>query len=307
MAQVFWAMKIKALTTLIFSLTYSQLAFSTPLPSDHFLAPRDVEVMWISGIETPANARALAREYEKCHTSKAFNSCEWFETFEKMEVTELSTHDFISRAQVTFFGERHIDQLNQKSMAQIIKNSKGLDVLALEMFNVSDQAALDSYLSGELSFEGIKEVLNHSWNYNDEGYLEMIKAAKEMGVKILAIDERSLFDALPFSENLIERDKHMANVLSVYLKENPTDNIFVYTGKMHSFKSLSKESNIQSVTQILEKEITGLSVKNYFLFAKKENALPLHSMRIVSQNRDQVVVESEALKPYVDGAVFLSL
>ncbi len=303
MAQVSWAMILKSIILLLIS----SALHSAPLPNDHFLAPRDKEVMWLTGIETPANARALARLHINCKEEGKFNSCEWFESFSHMQVSKLETHNFTQNAQITFFGERHIDRLNQESMAQIIRRAHNLDVLALEMFNVEDQIALDAYSAGTLSLEELKKVLDKAWNYNDEGYLEMLKVAKEKNLKILAIDQRSLFDDLVFSENLIERDKHMAKVLSKYLSDNPAAAIFVYTGKMHSFASLSKSSSLKSVTEILKENIEGLEIKNYFLFSKKENALPLHTMRILSSEKDQVVVESEALKPYVDGAVFLSL
>ncbi len=261
----------------------------------------------MTGIETPASARTLARQFESCQKSKSFNSCEWFDRFSQFTSSELASHDFTSYAQVTFFGERHIDKLNQISMAQIIERGQNLDVLALEMFNSRDQLVLDQYLKDEVDLGEVKRVLNRSWNYSDEGYLEMIKAAKRKGLKILAIDNRTEFDGLPFSDNLYQRDQHMAQILAQHLRKNPKDNIFVYTGKMHSFKSLSLKGKILSVTEMLKEHISELQIKNYFLFAKKENALPLHSMRIVSSIKDQVVVESEALRPYVDGAVFLSL
>lgn len=268
------------------------------LPEGHFLYPRDKEVLWISGVEEAVSFNELRSLTKQCKVVREFDSCEWIENFKLSQNQTLDSFQFIE--QIIFLGERHIDLTHQAALKDIIEKND-FNVLALEMFNSSDQASLDNYLKDQITSDELEEVLSRGWNYESSGYMQAIESAKKKGMKILGLDNRPAFDREEFSENLRKRDEHMAEVLNQYLKNNSKYRILVYSGKMHAFKSHSNENKLKSLPQLVNAE----DKASYFLFGPKEKNLMTHSARLFLDSEQSFVIKSQSFDGYIDAAIFL--
>lgn len=281
-----------------------QAAHALELEPIHFLYPRDAEVMWLAGIEDPVTQTDIRNSVKNCRVIKQFDTCAWLNGFQSMKASVLDQTTFSQSAQLTLIGERHIDLANQMNMAGIILRDQ-FDTLALEMFNHTDQAYIDQYLNDQISLEELRAVLEKGWNYESSGYVEMIRAAKSKKMKILALDDRERFADLPFSENLHQRDLNMAMVLSAHLVEFPQDKILIYTGKMHSFHAVSKNTKMKSMIELLNEMRPDLNTQSFFLYAPREKNLMTNSAKFYMNFAESTVLTGEVLAPYIQGAIFL--
>lgn len=307
------SLAMKALLLIFTALTLSLKLLALELPHDHFLAPRDYEVMWLAGIESPVSVSQMRMALKKCeqqttYTVINFDTCSWIEAMKNAEVKSLSSYQFGTQAQITFFGERHISPDVQLNMATIINQAgpNQVHALALEMFNENSQAYLDAYLADEINDNEIRAVLTSAWNYNSDGYMEILKAAKKKGLKLIALDDRDLFAQDSFSDNLKNRDEQMGQVLIEYLTRNPSHQIWVYSGKLHAFKSMGRRPQIATIADHLKNWKSDLSTAHYLFFGKKESALLPLSFKLISGSEEKVVLRSPEIAPYIDGAIFLS-
>lgn len=268
------------------------------LPDEHFLFPRDREIMWISGVEDAVSNSELRSLAKQCRVIREFDSCDWIEQFKQAEIQNLDTFQFSE--QIVFLGERHIDPTHQAALNDII-HKNDFQVLALEMVNHGDQTFLDQYLSNQISLAVLEEVFSRAWNYESSGYMKAIESAKQKGMKIIALDDRALFNRETFSENLRKRDEQMAKVLNDYLIQKPNERILVYSGKMHAFKLHSREGKIKSLRQLVHAQ----DMASYFLFGPKEKNLMTNSFKMFIQTEQSKVVKSHSFSDYIEGAIFI--
>lgn len=254
--------------------------------------------------------RAVTRCQEgSISSTPPFEVCSWLGKVEASDTGEFNLSQILSKAnQVIFFGERHLNIDVQEKMAELIEalSKERIQVLALEMINSRDQEAVDLYLQDDISLEEMKSIFEKGWKYESSGYMKMLEAAKKGGLKVLALDDRPRFNDSDFSENLIGRDIHMASVLNDYLRQNPTHNIIVYSGKLHAFKSLGNDSVADTIADIVKKENPLLRTSHYLMFGRKESSLLRESLKALSLKTENSFVKSEALAPYIDGAIFLN-
>ncbi|GAB4015011.1 MAG: hypothetical protein Fur0010_13610 [Bdellovibrio sp.] len=288
---------MKSSILIFISLIAASLSAAT-LPEDHFLFPRDREVLWISGIEEVVSFNDLRALAKQCKIVREFDSCLWIENFKQAHI---QTFDSLQlNEQIVFLGERHIDPTHQAALNEII-HKNDFNVLALEMMNQSDQSFIDQYLRDEISLEDLQIVFALGWNYSNTGYMKAIESAKKKGMKILALDNRPLYDRENFSENLRKRDEFMAGVLNQYLSAHPQDRILVYSGKMHAFKSHSSSDTIKSISELVKVQ----DKASYFLFGPKEKNVMTYSLKLFVESEQSIVIKSDSFNEYIDGAIFI--
>ncbi len=299
------------LILLVFLFGSAQLA-ATPLASDHFLYPRDKEVTWMTGIETGLSFSGNKRLYKSCLSGSSFNNgtykefvCELYKSSKIVETSLADSLKEFDSMQVVMVGERHTFHKNQFELAKAIEATSSFDVLALEMFNYQSQSAVNDYLNEIIDLYELKVVLAGEWKYQLDGYLELIKAAKESGLKILALDDRQRFIRANFSDGLIFRDQVMADILSEHLVDHPHERILVYSGKLHAFKDLGE--GIASIAEIIKQGNPTLEVGHIQLFDKNRKNLyfPLLSALPLTLSKEATFsLKSSVLNNYTDMILF---
>lgn len=257
-------------------------AFAGPLPTNHFLYPRDWEPLWLLDIERGLSFGAAIRNLQNCEHPERLTTpfrvfhCDLFQNTEQIDPL-VPTFDDKNFGTLTIFGETHTNVSGQDFVAQVIKESPQgfFQVLALEMFNSSGQEDIDELVAKKATRAEWRVLFEKHWSYFAEGYLDIIESALEKDMKILALDNRRKENggdhSDDFSKDMIFRDRHMAQVLENQLHENPNQRIVFVTGKLHGLKTLG-ESPI-TITEILKERFEGITSRHYLLFDNKKTVL----------------------------------
>jgi uncharacterized iron-regulated protein len=102
----------------------------------------------------------------------------------------------LAQANAIYLGESHDRSQDRKIQLAIIqelheKNSQ--IAIAMEMFQIPYQAAIDRYLAGKLSEEDLIEQTeyNQRWGYDWESYAPILRFAKEQQLPVLALNTPS--------------------------------------------------------------------------------------------------------------------
>lgn len=272
---------MKKISLILILLSLSIGLKALPLPSDHFLAPRDYEPLWLVGIESPISFRGLIRNLNECDKERTYQSD--FRNFHcslKEDVIETTLYPEFNDQNfgtITFFGETHYNQKGQLYLAEVInKSPKGFfTTLGLEMINEWGQEEIDHLVETGAPLESWKALFDKHWNYDAEGYLKIIEAALDKGIKIIALDdrrkERNETHLDNFSEDLIYRDEVMAKNLVNHLLDNPKARIVTLMGKLHSFNKLSEQRI--TIAEVIKDSIPNLKSKHYMLATIKKATL----------------------------------
>ncbi len=274
------------------------------LPENHLLYPRSAQAIYLTGIEVLATPNQVKRAIEHCE--KPVLLCELISSFKNSSnLSAVEEYFSNTTAQLVFLGERHINQEIQFSLANLLPIFKKnqFEAIALEMFNHEDQFYLDQFNQGELSIEELEVILKKNWNYSSAGYLAIFQTARELNLKLLALDDRQNTTHLNFSDNLIERDRIMARTLQKNLKSNPNKKIIVYTGRLHGFQSFDTQEAL-TISEILKKDRPDLKTESYLFFSYREKSVIPEMRKALSPYRNLVFKSSE-LSPYFDGAILL--
>ncbi|MCR9203241.1 MAG: ChaN family lipoprotein [Halobacteriovoraceae bacterium] len=268
---------ISVVTFLLFSMVCQAL----PLPPEHFLSPREFEPLWLANIEAPQSYRSLLRNLKNCDKEQTY-----LKEFRKFHcalkdqiISSPLFPDFNSLefGDVSFFGETHHNQKGQVYLSQIIRSApKGyFTTLALEMINEWGQVEIDRLIENKAPLSSWKKLLTDHWGYNPEGYLKVIEAALDKGLKIIALDdrrkERGIRHEDSFSEDLIYRDQVMAKNLIIELESHPDSKILALTGKLHAFNRLSKQPI--SVSKLIKETLPQITTKQFMLYTIKKATL----------------------------------
>lgn len=251
--------------------------WATPLDGDHFLYPRDVEVLWLTNIESPLGIGALKRNSEACRKGGSslsgflFFHCDVFKNVEEVKLEP--SYDSDHFGDITFFGETHINSKGQYYLASVIENSPEgyFHTLALEMLNEWAQEDIDHLIKSRASLEEWSELFGKHWRYDPAGYMAVIKAALDKKMKIIALDdrrdERGLTRGESFSDDLIYRDQVMAKNLTEQIFNFPDKKVLALTGKLHSFPKISERP--LTIAEIVKENLPGLKTFHYLLFQNK--------------------------------------
>jgi Haem-binding uptake, Tiki superfamily, ChaN len=157
-----------------------------------------------------------------------------------------------SPARLVYFGETHTSQGSKHFLRGLLPELKarGYSVLAMEMFNISQQTVLDDFFAGRAPLDDVRVALQSAWSHESQGYLDLIAAAKTLGIRVLALDDRSRVPNYPQVENIRLRDLIMAQRLADALTADPSLKIFAFTGALHAQCSLSRSQAILSQSEV---------------------------------------------------------
>ncbi len=280
------------------------------LAPDHFLYPRDkyaLQILGLTPLATLGQVDELAIHFESLHDcedipSHLLQACPLADTWLNKSKHLSTQYPFweTNKTQILFFGERHIDrdsQLRFKSLIPLFAQ-ENFTVLALEMFNSSSQKYLDRFVNYEIDLDEILEILRSQWGYNLEGYGAILKSAREEGLKIIGIDDRNSFTDASFSDELILRDQHMAEILGHHLDNK----IIVYTGRLHAFLSLGDKT--PTVLDFLHENDPNLKAESYLLIGHRERNFWSHLRLIFDYETNINVFKSSKLLPYINGILY---
>lgn len=304
-------MRFIFLVTLILSLSsYSIPNDRVATDNNHYLYPRNREVLYISGIENPFYSfNALKREKSICENSITKQRiCGLIEPLlnnsrpSKLEYKNLQ----IEEANLVIIGEMHPNISPKKIAIDIIEKDPSFTHLALEMFNQTSQEKIDNFQEGKITADELEETLSSEWSYNSAPYMELIIKANKLGLKIIALDNRKSVTQSDLSQNLIERDIIWAKKLSEIFLEDNTGKILMLSGKLHSFKKLQQEDSttkIKTVVELINENIT-IKAKSFFVIEKREDNLFRRYIQHQDTEDSLLLLNHKLLQPYIDGLIF---
>jgi hypothetical protein len=137
---------------------------------------------------------------------------------------------------ILYMGEDHPDMAPKKLVVRLIPDLKtyGFGRIGLEAFNSFRQPLLDAYFDGTAEIGDIEKALREDWNWNPSGFLEIIKAAKEYGIRVIALDGRDKSTSrMTFEEEMEMRDQYMARRVVDQVEQFPEEKILVLIGSYH--------------------------------------------------------------------------
>jgi hypothetical protein len=298
-------LKILALLVLLFSFQ----AVATDI--GHFLYPRDLKALQISGLEQLTSRARANLTWKKCdgkiESTIDATLCEILE--ESLGGWREADKTFWDEeTNLIFFGERHIDVDIQLMMNSLLPSlyEAGYRTLALEMINKENQNAIDLFLNNEMTIDDFMNVFKKDWSYNSVGYQEMILTAKKLGMKIIGLDEREKAPA-DFSYDLIRRDQIMADVINDQFEKYPDEKIIAYTGRLHGYQVLStRNEDVPTIAENVLFKNNFIKSESYFFVGKKESSLfkDLRKFLEVNQVRTSQIIKIPYFNPYVNGIIF---
>lgn len=274
------------------------------LPENHLLYPRSAKAIALTGIDVLATPSQVRRSVENC--DRLILLCQLINSFRNSDNLHTIERVFsTTTAQLIFLGERHINEEIQNSLASLLAVFKQNDfsAIALEMFNYEDQIYLDQFNNNELSIAELEIILKKNWNYSSAGYLNIFQKARELNLKLLALDDRENTTHFSFSDNLIERDRIMAKILQKHLQSNPDQKIIVYTGRLHSFQSFDAH-DAPTISEVLKKQTPNLKTESYLFFSHREKSALPEIRRLLIPNQS-LIFKAPEFTPYFDGAILL--
>lgn len=304
-------MRFIFLVTLILSLSsYSIPNDRVATDNNHYLYPRNREILYISGIENPYYSfDALKREKNICENSTTKQRiCGLIEPLlnesrpSKMNYKNLQIED----TDLVIIGEMHPNISPKKIAIDIIEKDSSFTHLALEMFNQTSQEKINDFQEGKITADELETILSSEWSYNSAPYMELIVRANELGLKITALDNRKSVTQSDLSQNLIERDMIWAQKLTEIFKEDNSRKVLMLSGKLHSFKKLQQENStnkIKTVVELINENIT-IKTKSFFVIEKREDNLFRRYIQRQKTNESQLLLNHELLQPYIDGLIF---
>jgi len=176
------------------------------------------------------------------------------------------------QARAVYIGEPHfVEAVKIELSAHMAEfRSAGITHLGLEMFGSDHQPVLDAFfLTGDKSVESeICAILDSEWGWITEQYIALLRAAREAGIRPLAIDmphaeEQALLDkrraqglSVGPAALFVPRDVHMVGTLGEFLREDPAARILVLAGIDHL--------EVSNQPDLLEKTY-GISTRRYTL------------------------------------------
>lgn len=280
-------------------------SYADTLPEGHILHPRSRKAIQLTGIEELASSNQVRRAIQDCVSPHLL--CQLIASFRNSSQLHTINNAFSrTEAQLLFLGERHINEEIQYSLANhlfVLKDNQ-FDSIALEMFNHSDQKYLDQFSRGELTLSEIENVLKKNWSYSPAGYLAILQQARELEMKLIALDNRKETSQLSFSDNLVERDQFMAQVLLNHLQSDPNQKIIVYSGRLHSFQSFDA-SEAQTISEVLKETLPNLKTESLLFFSYRERSA-LSELRKFLKPEQSLVFKAPEFHPFFDGAILLA-
>lgn len=186
---------------------------------------------------------------------------------------------------VVIIGEQHDYNPHRKSGAKYMEalHQGGMTHLALEM-PPSEQAGLDKFMK-----TGNPATLPNFAKGDDTGYLNMLKKARELGIKLVAVD----------SQDNKHRDETMAAGIANVLQNNPKAKVAFWVGDLHSSKAIRSDGTSDQLSVPdwlkLDQTIKAKGVATITAIFNPESAPWLNQIK----NQSVVMVPSKG-SPYAD-------
>lgn len=298
------------LLTLILSFLVGLSATALPLAMDHFLYPRDQEILWVSGIEQAIPRRKISQFRQECRegraSSQAEPTCFYLSFFEEVSTSLLHGSFERTQADFLFFGEVHIHSEIAYEMAALLPElrASGYTTLALEMFNESSQPDLDRYLEGTISLDEMVQILSEQWSYQNSGYAELLRVAKEQGFHIVALDHREEIDHPHMSSELELRDEAMVEVILRRKWRFPEEKWIVYSGKLHAYKTQSVQRRVLTIAERIQQSLPDFSIESYMFARARTHYSTTHDI-LLAEGAPTEPSLYRLTSPYLDGFIIL--
>ena len=278
--------------------------------AEGFLFPRDKEIHYVSGIELSRMFKGeFLRQQQECFKENIETDfCRHYRGVEvPIQLQPVSLQRILdTQTQLFFVGERHSAPLARKllrSWLSELKEKFGYTHLALEAFNSVSQKEIDLFLQDKIIIDDLRNLLSSQWSYRVEEYLELVLRAKELGLEVIALDDRGGHQGKEFSQMIAGRDAYWSSLLKKFFIKNKSSRVVVLSGKMHAFQTFSKKQiNIKTVIEQLESiDVLGQSV---MAIDRSEKNLMNKLIESPLQQGEIGLYMGDELAPYTSALIF---
>lgn len=212
------------------------------------------------------------------------------------EPPETVIKDLMAKNRVLAVGESHQTPNPQRDLiAQNMSALKeaGATHLAVEI-PTSTQTILDQFQStGKLDLESLPNMLR------DQAYLQMLQAARDNGIKIVAVDRSDTPAATGKptpsdapTETLQTRDQTMASNIGKILDQNPSNKVVFFVGARHLNRSNIPDTRLAA--DYLKDKYDTATVKPVYANSRGEFIYPLSEITVGIE--EPVAVSTERAK-----------
>jgi uncharacterized iron-regulated protein len=134
----------------------------------------------------------IVPDFSKVNVSIQNQSC----SIEDVTITQSRALQELAKARVLYLGETHDRDRDRKIQLKIIQELQKRNpqvAIAMEMFQIPYQDAIDSYLAGNLTEKDLLEQTEYEqrWGYSWESYAPILRFAKEKQLSVLAVNTPS--------------------------------------------------------------------------------------------------------------------
>ena len=153
-------------------------------------------------------------------------------------IEQLNSKKDVNSANGVFLGDRHQQFNISEYIASAMPDFKkaGVNKFYMEMIPEEMQPVIDRYYEKGDNEEEIIKSLKKGWDYGEgasQKYFNIIKAAKENGIKLYGIDEPRGYKPLPHEHSRLERSNpKWARVINNNTK--PGDKYIIFGGGGHA-------------------------------------------------------------------------
>lgn len=137
----------------------------------------------------------------------------------------------LREAPVVFLSDQHTLERSQSRTVQVLEETgAGGDLaLVIEWVDRGDQPSLDAFLAGRMTLEDLRRAVEFDrlWGFPWEGYAEILRTARRLGVPVLAVD--SLREHL----SLGDRDQRITDTVLAHREAHPGTRYLVVYGCYH--------------------------------------------------------------------------
>lgn len=169
-----------------------------------------------------------------------------------------------SNTKVIGFGETHSNLTTKDALALSMRqlHQLGATHLAMEMLPSKKQKLVDDYYAGKVSRQAIKQIFTNYWKWpnQEEGYMSVVDAAKQEGIKTIALNI-SGNEGRPSDHEIKDRETVWAKKIASIVEASPNNRIVLYTGAAHQQKNretsgvsvqLEQEFGIKTTVVLME-------------------------------------------------------
>jgi uncharacterized protein YbgA (DUF1722 family) len=204
-------------------------------------------------------------------------------------------------SQFMFVSDFHLTRGSKDVLLEVMEKTteKNQEVtLVIEFISRRNQKWIDDYLSGKTVLREIPQGIINEWDYDFRMYLPILARAKELKMKVLAVDPRG--------SEAHRRDAVTAATLARAAAKNPKMKFIVYLGDLHlagnrHIPNLLDRAGLKSQTVIVN-----MPAYHYFRALKTIPNARRHqfyqiSSRVFEMLNESPVVQKIAELAYVEG------